>query len=127
MLKHIVGQTLYQILILLIFIFAGDKFLVDPIGKRQLQPNSNLIVNGFEVYGYDKDNYGGAYSVHATYNFNVFVIMQIFNFFNARVLNDKKNIFDNFTKAKFLHVMLIIIISIQVLILTFCGSTLKIV
>jgi hypothetical protein len=54
----------------------GEDFLVDPIGKRQLQIGSDtLIINGREVDGYDRQLHDGQYSVHYTYLFNIFVFM----------------------------------------------------
>lgn len=56
-------------------LFLGEKFLIDPIGKRQLQPGKDLIVTGREVDGYDREDYDGEYSVHYTYLFNTFVFL----------------------------------------------------
>ena len=42
--------------------------------------------------GYDLFVYGP--SRHGTYNFNVFVMMTVFNFINARKLNDEINVFE---------------------------------
>lgn len=59
-----------------------------------------LLVRSGRPRSYDgkREDYGKeiekfTYSRHFTYLFNVFVMMQLVNFFNARKLNDEKNIF----------------------------------
>lgn len=34
MMKHIIGQSLFQSAIIFIMVFAGEDFLIDKIGKR---------------------------------------------------------------------------------------------
>jgi hypothetical protein len=60
-------------------------------------------------------------SRHYTYNFNVFVMMQVFNFVNARKINDEYNIFTRITSSLFFPVIVVIIFILQIIILTF-GS-----
>lgn len=48
-----------------------------------------------------------AYSIHFTYIFNTFVMLQFFNFFNARVLDDSLNIFKNILQSRYLMVIMI--------------------
>ena len=44
----------------MILVFAGEEFLVDVIGERQLQPDSDkLIVNGRSIDGFDRDDHDG--------------------------------------------------------------------
>lgn len=47
------------------------------------------------------------YSIHFTYIFNTFVMLQFFNFFNARVLDDSLNIFKNILQSRYLMVIMI--------------------
>lgn len=55
--------------------FVGEHFLFDVIGKRQLSGKSGYrIVSGREISGFKYSLYGD-FSVHYTYNFNVFVMM----------------------------------------------------
>ena len=126
MLKKILGQAVYQIAVLMIFFFLGDKFLIDIVGQRQLQPGTNLIVDGRISNGYDKHNYDNQYSLYFTYSFNVFVMMTFFNFINARILDNKLNIFKNITKSKLLLIILAIIFVLQVIFLTFAGPLIKV-
>ena len=76
-----------------------------------MQPGSDiLIINGREIDGFDKDDHDNQYSVHYTYIFNVFVMMQLFNFVNCRILDDSFNIFRNICASSYFLVILVIII-----------------
>ena len=125
MMKHTVGQAMYQVAILCIFVFLGPKFLFDHTNRAgQRQPDSNLIVNGFEVNGYDVKSFG--FSVHAAYNFNVFMVMTIFNFFNCRILDDKYNIFLGLRKSVWFIGIVVVIVCLQVVFVTFVGPAIRI-
>ena len=127
MMKHILGQAIFQIAILLTVVFAGEHFLFDVIGKRQLQPGKNTIVNGRNKDGYNRSDYGNANSVHFTYIFNIFVMLQFFNFLNARILDDSFNVFKNITKSKIFIIILVVIFFLQIIFLTFCGQAIQVV
>lgn len=109
MLKHTVGQALMQITIIMIFVFAGDKFLFSTIRSRQNQFDKNIVVNGFEVYGYDYKA-RGEYSIHLTYVFNTFVMLTICNFINARILDDSLNVFREITNSTYFIVIIFVIL-----------------
>ena len=47
MIKHIIGQAVLQITIILVLVFVGDQFLFDTMRSKQNKPNSILIINGF--------------------------------------------------------------------------------
>jgi Ca2+ transporting ATPase len=125
MMKHFVGQALFQVAILCICVFEGPKFLFDHTNRPgQRQPNSVYIVNGFEKNGYDNQEFG--FSVHAAYNFNIFLVMTIFNFFNCRILDDKLNIFHGLKESHLFMWIVAIIFALQVLFVTFAGPAIKI-
>ena len=129
MIKHIVGQAIYQLIVLNVFVFVGHRFLFD-INNRQTQPNSILIYNGFEELGWNQnlaDQFQSEHTVHAAYNFNVFMVMTWFNFFNCRVLDDRANIFHRIHKSVFLIIILISILGLQIIFLTFCGPAIRVV
>lgn len=65
---------------------------------------------GREKSGYDREDWDNEYSVHYTYNFNIFVFMTIFNFFNSRVLDDRLNVFSGILKSKYFMTIVIIIL-----------------
>ena len=133
MIKHILGQAILQIVVLCVFIFIGDQFLFDHT-SRVIQHqrdilgtelfNPPLIRNGFSVYGYDEKNDG--FSIHAAYNFNVFIMMTIFNFFNCRILDDRINIFEGLHKSHWFILIMVIIFVLQIIFLTFTGPAIRI-
>lgn len=133
MMRNIFIASVYQLVVLVIFLFGGQNFLVDPIGKRQLQPyGSHLIVPGRSTSiggwpAYERNNYDGQYSVHYTYIFNCFVFMQWFNFFNARLLDDSINIFKRIMASRLLIIILLIIVVLQIILLTFTGVAIRVV
>lgn len=60
MVKHILGQSILQTGIMMVLVFAGEEFLIDVVGERQLQPGSDkLIVNGRTIDGFDRDDHDG--------------------------------------------------------------------
>lgn len=75
---------------------------------------------GTQASGYDVYEIGTP-SRHATYNFNVFVMMQIFNFINARKLYDEFNVFEGIFSSIFFPVIVIVIFILQIIIVTFGG------
>ena len=112
MLKHIISQTIYQIIILFIIMFAGeywipeDNFSVEGInfafenhvrtGRRyNYSGNEDLSKDNLErVYLYSKFIYNKiGPSRHFTFFFATFIFMQIFNQFNCRKINNEWNIF----------------------------------
>ena len=127
MMKHIVAQSLYQSAILFVLVFAGEHFLFDYIGDRQTLPGDKTIVNGRAVDGYKRENWDNQFSVHYTYNFNIFVFLQLFNFINCRVLDDSFNVFKDITKSTYFLVILAIIFVLQILFLSLCGPAIRVV
>jgi Ca2+-transporting ATPase len=79
MIKQILGQAIYQIIIILIFHFLGSQILgFHPTDDSTLQKHQNGIVQ--------------------TLVFNAFVFAQIFNSFNCRRLDRKLNVFEGVSK-----------------------------
>jgi Ca2+-transporting ATPase len=79
MIKQILGQAIYQIIIILVFYFLGSKILgFHHTDDSTLQKHQDGIVQ--------------------TMLFNVFVFAQIFNSFNCRRLDRKLNIFEGVLK-----------------------------
>ena len=130
--KHIIGQAILQLGVMLLFLFAGPYFLPDEITS-----DNNLVVirNGTRMVRY------GLISIvsepwpapndklpsrHYTYNFNVFVVMQIFNFVNARKIYDEVNIFNRIFDSMFFPIIWVVVVILQVLILTFGSQAFRI-
>lgn len=126
MIKHILGQSVYQTILLLVIVFTGENFLFEFYRTEQMVPGSNMIIHGREVDGYNKKLFNNESSIHFTYIFNIFVMLQFFNFFNCRMINDEYNIFKYICKSHYLIVILIIIFVLQVIFLTFFGSAIRV-
>jgi len=126
MAKHIFGQSIFQVCIMMIFLFVGPKFLPDEItpedhlvsirnGRRYIRSGLISVLPENERWPEPNDKNP---SRHYTYNFNVFVMMTIFNFLNARKLQDEYNVFQGIFSSNFFPIILAIIIALQALILT---------
>ncbi len=107
MFKHIVGQSIFQFLVVVVLVFAGEyfipeykddydngKFLNNPGAKWHdatiggtVRSGRMLKINGDDDYEPIYDEYK-VYSRHFTFIFNTFVMMQIFNFLNCRKLHE---------------------------------------
>ena len=149
MMKHVLGQALFQIIILLVVVFIGEKFLVDIIGGRQLiNPNESFILPGrkytkaWELFhegesfqhvndqlGYPfpiDTNLHEKYSVHYTYIFNIFVCMQLFNLINSRIIDDRLNVFSRICSSSYFIMIFIIIVIGQIIFVTFLGPAIRV-
>ncbi|CAH0492823.1 unnamed protein product [Peronospora farinosa] len=82
MTKHILGQSAYQLILLLTLVFTGEKWFNIPSGRF-----TDL------VEGEENDP-----TQHMTIVFNTFVLAQLFNELNARKIHDEINIFTGITK-----------------------------
>jgi len=96
MIRNIVGHALFQLMILLLFLFA---------------PASIFVMDGWE----EKSVH------HFTLVFNVFVWMQLFNEINSRKCNDEFNVFEGFFTNWIYHTILIITIGFQILMVQVFG------
>jgi len=116
MMKHIIGQSIYQMTVMMICYFGGTKFLIAESDEAQKQVDSNYVVSGLKIDGYDEKSQGA--STHLTYCFNIFVMMQIFNFMNARKLDDEFNTFGGLKWSSYFTPIVITIFILQIMILT---------
>lgn len=112
MIKHIIGQSIFQLIILLTLVFCGEQFIPEYTDSYDSSVYAshpeykwyNGVVGGtvrsgrfYTVAG--ESDYSavfletGVYSRHFTFIFNTFVMLQIFNFLNARKLHEELNIF----------------------------------
>ncbi|XP_058801583.1 plasma membrane calcium-transporting ATPase 2 isoform X2 [Phymastichus coffea] len=73
MMKNILGQAVYQLVVIFLLLFVGDKFFDIPPGREASKH--------------------GAPSQHFTIIFNTFVMMTLFNEFNARKIHGQRNVF----------------------------------
>lgn len=111
MFKHIIGQAIFQLIIICILVFAGEYIIpeyVDSYDTGIFANNPehkwhNGIIGGTVRSGRlttvsgDAD-YSTIYndfavsSRHFTFIFNAFVMLQVFNFLNARKLHEEVTI-----------------------------------
>lgn len=108
MIKHIAGQSIYQLIILTLLVFYGEQFIPeypDSYDSTIFANNPeykwlNGVVGGTVRSGRFHTVPGGddyitvfhatdVYSRHFTFIFNAFVMLQIFNFLNARKLHEE--------------------------------------
>uniref|UniRef100_A0A3P8VE31 Calcium-transporting ATPase n=1 Tax=Cynoglossus semilaevis TaxID=244447 RepID=A0A3P8VE31_CYNSE len=102
MMKNILGQAVYQLVIIFSLLFAGEKVFDIDSGR-----NAPLHAPPSE---------------HYTVVFNTFVMMQLFNEINARKIHGERNVFDGiFNNLIFCSIVLGTFI-IQVVIVQFGGK-----
>ncbi|KAH9168805.1 calcium-translocating P-type ATPase [Lactarius sanguifluus] len=103
MIKQILGQATYQIIVILIFHFLGSRILgFHHSDDSTLQKRHDGIVQ--------------------TLVFNAFVFAQIFNSFNCRRLDQKLNIFEGISNNWYFVAITIIEVAVQVLICFVGGA-----
>ncbi|THH15336.1 hypothetical protein EW146_g5119 [Bondarzewia mesenterica] len=102
MIKQIIGQSIYQIIIILVFHFLGSQIL------------------GFHDHSSKHD------SVVQTLVFNIFVFAQIFNSINSRRLDNKLNIFEGILNNYYFMSITLIEIAVQVLIVFVGGAAFQV-
>lgn len=107
MFKHILGQATFQIIVMMVLVFAGELIIpeyVDKLdsttfaGRPEYKWHDGIVggtvrsgrlklVNGDPDYEpiFDQTL---VYSRHFTFVFNTFVMMQVFNFVNCRKLHE---------------------------------------
>lgn len=142
MMKFILGHATYQLLIVIIITFLGPHFILefrndiceivdgkivsviysDSVncgGGHYVRSGNEYLPNGDEDYAAFETKYGP--SRHHTFTFNTFVIMQIFNFVNARKLEDELNIFEGMARSQGFVIIVIFITIMQIILGTFGG------
>lgn len=124
--KHIIGHSIVQLVVCLGIVFVGDGFLPWTRDDGQANPDGTVISGRYffvrtgEPDYIDKQRTLGP-SAHFTYVFNIFVWMQIFNFLNARKINDEVNILEGMHRSGLFIILIIIIGVLQVVFITFGG------
>ena len=122
--KHILGQALLEITVVFIMMYAGENFLIEDgdLSEKSVIANGDYVRSG-RFYHIDggkdyKELYKNADigpSRHFTYIFNVFVLMQLFNEFNARKIQDELNIFEGLRKSPMFILIWFVTIGFQIL------------
>ncbi len=143
MIKHIVGQCIYQMIILLLLLFLGQHIIPEQVDEFDSVIGFDLqakyqdgVVGGTVVNGCFYDLGGdpkyeptfhkyGVYSRHFTFIFNSFVMLQAFNFFNCRKIHDEHNIFEGVLKNKLYIAVVAGIFVVQFLVVYFLNIFFK--
>ena len=105
MLRNILGQTFYQFSMLMFLVFQGYRYFNVP--------------NGIDLGD------GASPTVHYTMVFNVFVMMQVFNEFNARKINNEWNVFSHIFDNYLFWVIIIGTIIVQLIIVEIGGEVMN--
>ena len=107
MFKHIIGQALYQLTVLLVLIFAGEYIIPEYVDKYDstlfasnpehkwldgivggtVRSGRLKMVDGSDDYMPVYEEFQ-LYSRHFTFIFNAFVMMQVSNFVNCKKLHE---------------------------------------
>jgi Ca2+ transporting ATPase len=140
MMKHILGQAILQLTILLILVFTGDSWIPEDL-PLTIDPKTHefayysaegyvrsgrgyFISGGEDDYRRFDDDYGP--SRHFTVIFNTFVWMQIFNFLNARKLKDEINVVGGIQRNPMFMGIVVLIIVLQIILAQVGGRALNV-
>ncbi|TMW69043.1 hypothetical protein Poli38472_001199 [Pythium oligandrum] len=107
MTKHIIGQSILQLIILLVLTFYGEKMFDIPSGRY-------LDLSEEERKAKDP-------TVHMTIVFNTFVWLQLFNELNARKIHDEINIFTGLLKNRVYLYVCVFQVVMQVVLVQWTG------
>ncbi|CBK19549.2 uncharacterized protein [Blastocystis hominis] len=105
MLRNILGQMLYQFTMLMFLVFQGFRYFNIP--------------NGMDL------GESASPTVHYTLVFNIFVMMQVFNEFNSRKINNECNVFSHIFDNYLFWVIIIGTIIVQLIIVEIGGEVMS--
>lgn len=93
MLKHIIGQSIYQFIVMMVLVFLGEQFIpeyADSFDTGIFASNPEYKWHNGVIGGTVRS--GRFYNIYGDIDyfiFNAFVMMQVFNFLNARKLHEE--------------------------------------
>lgn len=140
--KHILYMSLFQMVILFIFLFAGEHLIPEDDEELQFKAYRPLIgmedngmvfpgrlygVDGVELYKsvLELPGIDGDASRHMTFIFNLFIWLQIVNMIAARKIHDEVNICAHFFANPAFLVIWIIIVAVNFVIIQYTGAFFK--
>jgi Ca2+ transporting ATPase len=115
MIKNIVGQALYQLVVLFLIVFLGNlmslflKLFLKVVWLYFLM--ISLVGDWMSVDSvtqYDDIDIVSKPSVHFTIVFNVLILMTLFNEINARKIHDERNVFSGILRNPYFIVIWLI-------------------
>lgn len=104
--KHMLGQSLYQLVILMLLTFVGDSMM-------------NIKSGRYEDLADDEKHKP---TQHMTLVFNTFVWMQLFNEINCRKIHDEFNVFEGVMQNRVYVYVTILQILMQIFIIEATGD-----
>lgn len=117
MVKHILGQAIWQCILLWVFLFAGEYIIPESDPEFEWDKNPGFVYpgraagwDGSDLYTKDMELKKGP-SRHLTFIFTAFVFMQIFNMLCARKIHDEWNIFDGLIKNYIFIILWLLIVA----------------
>jgi len=139
--KHIIGQALYQFIVILALIFTADSWIPEYLPQEEIEGNSGelkyysksghmrsgrsyMVPSGEEDYKKFEPALGP--SRHYTLVFNTFVFLQVFNFLNCRKIQDETNIFKGILNNLFFVTIVSSIAILQLILGNFGGLPLSV-
>jgi len=141
--KHIIGQSMFQLAMLLIFVFTGDDWIPEYLnadivvlrdGSRHLayySENGHVRSGRSYFVGHSDEDYKRFESLlgpsrHFTFIFNFFVFCQIFNFLNCRKIYEEINILDGILRNPIFLIIVIAILGLQLILGNLGGLPLSV-
>ncbi|CAF0973525.1 unnamed protein product [Rotaria sordida] len=106
MLRNILGQSFYQLVIMFVILYAGQYFLDVDSTVSRIQENPHAAKELSQQF---------------TLVFNAFVLMTLFNEINSRKLHGERNVFKGIFRNPFFYCIWLFCFSAQILIVTFGG------
>ncbi|CAF3896479.1 unnamed protein product [Rotaria sordida] len=107
MLRNILGQSFYQLVIMFIILYAGQYFLDVESTVQKIQNDPHAVRELSQQF---------------TLVFNSFVLMTLFNEINSRKLHGERNVFNGIFRNPFFYCIWIFCFVSQILIVTFGGQ-----
>ena len=130
MVKHLIGNAIYQIAVVYAIVFGGEHWFPEPYtpyenpwSKGHVYPGRPYDWDQTPMYILKEPTWGP--SRQFTNVFNVFVWMQIFNMLNTRKINDEKWVFGGIFENWMYLIIWFIIIAGQIIIVLFGGIAMK--
>lgn len=145
MIKNILGQATFQLIVMTVLIFAGERFIPEEVDSYDttlfsahpewkwyngviggtVRSGRLITISGDDDYQsvYDQT---GVYSRHFTFIFNTFVMMQLFNFIACRKIHEEPNIFAGILSNKLFIIIVLCVLCLQCVLVTFGGEGLQV-
>lgn len=142
MTKHIVYMSLFQMLVLFIFLFGGEYMIPEPnvelrfndfrwslgyevdLENKFVFPGRQFKLNGDNLYKavMETEEINGDSSRHMTFIFNLFIWLQIINMIASRKIHDELNICNGFWANPAFLIIWVIIVVVNFCIIQYAGA-----